>query len=77
MDNIVTFPGDTSAPIGVRDVLSGEKANKAEQVLVLGTDEDGEFFMCMSDGAVGPNLVLVELAQRVFLRALETHYGLS
>lgn len=65
MTNVIDFTGQTTVPIPPDKVLDGAKV--CTSVLVLGWDQNDEFYMASSDAEVGELLILLELAKRDLL----------
>lgn len=57
--NVVPFTGKTTLDIDPDGVLEGAKG-ELEQVLVLGFDEDGEYYFASSTSNIGTLLRLIE-----------------
>lgn len=72
MDNIVNFPGKqviTDKPVPVKNILLGADRANLKETIVIGFDEDGEFYFASSEADGANCLWLLEQAK---LRLLNT-----
>ena len=65
-DNVIVFNGVTRLPIPPNDVLD-RALRTLESVVLLGFDEDGDFFFAASHPDSGDILWLLELAKKKLL----------
>lgn len=63
-ENVIAFPGTTTADIPAAQVLQAAIDQGMEDVLVIGWTNDGDLYAATSGGSVGDNLLLLELAKR-------------
>lgn len=66
-DNVVPFPGTTTLDINPNVVLKGA-IDQLEIVMVIGYDNDGEFYIAMSTGSVPEISWLLTQAQSALLK---------
>lgn len=67
MGEVVDLSIPTTADIPVNKVLAGAMEGRIEDVLVLGIDERGEFYIAASSGSCALNLLMVETARAEIL----------
>lgn len=67
MGEVVNLDVDTVADIPVDKVLAGAMNQSIEDVLVLGIDDNGGFYIAASSGSCALNLLLVETARAELL----------
>lgn len=62
-DNVVDFPGSTTAPINPELVLTKAGETDLKEVIVLGWTKPGELYISSSSGEASDILFLMELAK--------------
>lgn len=79
-DNIVEFPGmhkvgiDNDEPnLSVNDVLEGIKANKVNEVFVVGLDDNGDLYLASNVPSLAKFVFLLEQAKLSLLNAEFEH----
>lgn len=68
-DNIVDFPGPTTAPIPPNQVL--QKAMEADlaSAIVVGLDKEGKFYLAMSNSSIPECGWQLEIAKTMLMNA--------
>jgi hypothetical protein len=70
MGEVIELGVDTLADISVDKVLAGALNANLEDVLVLGIDDQGRFYIAASSGSCALNLLMAETARaEVFAQA--------
>lgn len=67
MGEVIEGGFDTVADIPVDKVLAGAMNGNIEDVLVLGIDDQGNFYIAASSGSCALNLLMVETARAEIL----------
>jgi hypothetical protein len=66
-DNVIDLPVVTSLDIPVERILNGAIEANLDTAIVIGWQEDGEFYFAGSSGDAAQTLLLLELAKRELL----------
>ena len=77
-DNVVPFGGATVLPVPVEKVLNAALEHELEEVIVVGRESGGEFYIAtsVSSRTLGDALYLLEAAKHLLVRdSLESDDG--
>ncbi len=66
-DKVVEFTGSTRLDLPVDTILSKVKKAKLDEIIVIGFDEEGDFYFASSKGDGGDMLWLLEKAKKMLL----------
>lgn len=69
-DNVVNIGVSTTLDLPSERILGGAREREITDIVLLGYDKDGEFYMACAPADLRDMLVLVELAKRQIMDSL-------